>query len=116
MTVGAQVQPGEQRMITGRCICGNIRYEIDGRFGPIVYCHCSMCRRATGSACATNASVRVNEFRVVVGSELISEYESSPSNKRAFCSRCGSPLYCRKDGLGIAKDCRNPPRPQVWVA
>jgi len=54
-----------------------------------------MCRRASGSAFATNASVRADEFRVVAGSELISEYESSPSNIRAFCSRCGSQLYCR---------------------
>ena len=86
-------------MITGKCLCGKVRYEIDGRLGPVVYCHCSMCRRATGSAFATNASVRANEFRVVAGSELISEYESSPSNMRAFCSRCGSPLYCRWFGL-----------------
>jgi hypothetical protein len=86
-------------MITGKCLCGKVRYEINGRLGPVVYCHCSMCRRATGSAFATNASVRTNEFRVVAGSELISEYESSPSNIRAFCSRCGSPLYCRWFGL-----------------
>ena len=86
-------------MITGKCLCGKVRYEINARLGPIVYCHCSMCRRATGSAFATNASVRANEFRVVAGSELISEYESSPSNIRAFCSRCGSPLYCRWFGL-----------------
>lgn len=86
-------------MITGQCLCGNVRYEIAGRLGPIVYCHCSMCRRATGSAFATNASVRAREFRVVAGSELISEYESSPSNVRAFCSRCGATLYCKWFGL-----------------
>jgi hypothetical protein len=49
-------------MITGKCLCGKVRYEINGRLGPVVYCHCSMCRRATGSAFATNASVRANEF------------------------------------------------------
>ena len=47
-------------MITGKCLCGKVRYEINGRLGPVVYCHCSMCRRATGSAFATNASVRAN--------------------------------------------------------
>jgi hypothetical protein len=56
-------------MITGKCLCGKVRYEINGRLGPVVYCHCSMCRRATGSAFVTNASVRANEFRVVAGSE-----------------------------------------------
>ena len=82
-------------MLTGQCLCGNVRYEINGHLGSVVYCHCSMCRRATGTAFATNASLRASDFRIVAGSELISEYESSPSNLRAFCSRCGSPLYCR---------------------
>ncbi len=49
----------------------------------------------TGSAFATNASVRRNGLRVTAGKELISEYESSPGNFRRFCSRCGSPLFGR---------------------
>lgn len=80
-------------MLTGRCMCGGVRFEIDGHLGPVVYCHCSMCRHATGSSFATNASVRTEHFRIVSGRELIKEYESSPGNLRAFCSRCGSPLF-----------------------
>ena len=80
-------------MLSGRCLCGAVRFEIDGRLGPVVYCHCSMCRHADGSSFATNASVRTEEFRIIRGRELIKEYESSPSNLRAFCSNCGSPIY-----------------------
>jgi hypothetical protein len=80
-------------MLTGRCLCGGVRFEINGRLGPVIYCHCSMCRRAGGSCFATNASVRKENFRILQGDELISEYESSPGNRRAFCSKCGSPLY-----------------------
>ena len=80
-------------MLNGRCLCGGVRFEINGRLGPIIYCHCSMCRHANGSSFATNASVRTEEFRIVAGRELIKEYESSPGNLRAFCSRCGSPIY-----------------------
>jgi len=80
-------------MLNGRCQCGGVRFEIDGALGPVVYCHCSMCRHANGSSFATNASVRTEEFRIVAGRELIKEYESSPGNLRAFCSNCGSPLY-----------------------
>jgi hypothetical protein len=53
----------------------------------------TVCRRSDGSSFATNASVRIEEFRIVTGRDLITEYESSPGNLRAFCSRCGSPLY-----------------------
>jgi hypothetical protein len=80
-------------MLTGRCLCGGVRFEINGQLGPVIYCHCSMCRHASGSSFATNASVRSDEFRVVTGRELIKEYESSPGNIRAFCSKCGTPLY-----------------------
>lgn len=80
-------------MLTGRCLCGGVSFEIEGRLGPVIYCHCSMYRHANGSSFATNASVRTEEFRIVTGRELIKEYQSSPGNLRAFCSQCGSPLY-----------------------
>jgi hypothetical protein len=79
--------------LTGRCPCEGARFEITGKLGPAIYCHCSMCRRASGSSFATNASVRKENFRILDGGELIKEYESSPGSRRAFCSNCGSPLY-----------------------
>ncbi len=82
-------------MLTGHCLCGCVRIEIDGRLGPVIQCHCSMCRRASGTAFATNATVWADSFRVAAGQELVREYESSPGYFRAFCSRCGSPLYGR---------------------
>jgi hypothetical protein len=60
-------------MLSGRCLCGGVRFEINGRLGPVIYCHCSMCRRATGSSCATNASVRTENHRILKGQELIKE-------------------------------------------
>ena len=84
-------------MLTGRCMCGGVRFEIDGNIGPIIYCHCSTCRRASGSAFATNATVRTEIFRIVSGKELISEYSALPGTHRGFCSRCGSPIYNRND-------------------
>jgi hypothetical protein len=35
-------------MITGSCQCGAVRIRVDGKLGPVVYCHCSQCRRANG--------------------------------------------------------------------
>jgi hypothetical protein len=84
-------------MLTGGCLCGGVRFEVDGTLGPVVCCHCSQCRRASGSAFATNASVRADAFRLRGGAELVREYESSPGQHRAFCGRCGSPLYARAD-------------------
>ena len=80
----------------GRCLCGQIEYEIDGDIGPIDYCHCSYCRRASGSAFASNATIMADTFRVRSGASLLKEYEASPGKLRAFCSNCGSPIFARR--------------------
>ena len=85
----------EKNLITGRCLCGDVQFEIDGKLGPAIYCHCSQCRRASGSAFAANASVRARYLRFRSGRDAIREYESTPGEFRAFCSRCGSPVYSR---------------------
>ena len=81
--------------ITGSCLCGAVRYAITGRIGPVVYCHCSQCRKANGTAFAANANVRQTDIAFLAGRDRISEYESSPGKHRAFCARCGAPIYSR---------------------
>ena len=88
---------GGANVITGRCLCGNVRFQITGSLGPIVHCHCAQCRQATGTAFATNANVRRDEIAFTSGFDGITQYESSPGKFRAFCSRCGSPIYSRTD-------------------
>jgi len=83
-------------MIRAQCLCGDVRIEITGKLGPIVHCHCSRCRKASGAAFGSNADVRSRYWNVVAGAERIREFDSSPGVKRAFCSRCGSPLYSRR--------------------
>ena len=80
-------------MLTGHCLCGSVRYEISGQPLALMYCHCEECRRATGSSFNTSVFVRRDEFRVVRGEEAVAFYESSPGNRRHFCSGCGSPLF-----------------------
>jgi len=110
--------------LAGRCLCGSVRYEIAGELEPAMFCHCSQCRRASGSAFATNASARADEVTFTVGRELITEYESSPGKYRGFCSRCGSPLYARRrdkpDTLRIRAGTLDgaegvEPRSHIWV-
>ena len=79
-------------MLRGSCLCGGVRYEISGRLGPSVHCHCIQCRKASGASFATNASLRATEFRFVDGESLVGRWESSPGQFRCFCTRCGSPL------------------------
>lgn len=112
-------------MTSGECLCGLVRFQMRGPIGPIVYCHCSMCRRASGSAFAANGSVAASDFHVLAGADLISEYQSSPDYVRAFCCNCGSPVYGRSlahPGLrrvrvgGFEEDLEQKPRAAVWTS
>jgi len=80
-------------MIRGSCLCGKVAYELRGIPQTMYYCHCGMCRKATGSSFATNMLARSDEFVIVKGRSLLQSYESSPGEHRHFCSACGSPVY-----------------------
>ena len=80
-------------MYQGSCLCRNVKYEIEGELGEFGFCHCTSCRKASGSAHAANAPVERGQFRLVSGEDTLREFESAPGKLRAFCSRCGSPIY-----------------------
>jgi hypothetical protein len=84
-------------MLKGSCLCGGVRYDVDGPFELMAHCHCVQCRKASGADFATNATVNAGDFNLTAGDELLAEFESSPGNRRIFCRRCGSPIMKRVD-------------------
>eukprot|EP00747_Dinoflagellata_sp_TGD_P029453 gnl/TRDRNA2_/TRDRNA2_133914_c0_seq3.p1 gnl/TRDRNA2_/TRDRNA2_133914_c0~~gnl/TRDRNA2_/TRDRNA2_133914_c0_seq3.p1 ORF type:complete len:127 (+),score=6.21 gnl/TRDRNA2_/TRDRNA2_133914_c0_seq3:93-473(+) len=87
--------PSPEIALTGSCLCGAIRYTLSCRIPGFTMCHCSQCRKASGTAYAANASVPTLAFNLLKGFEELKEYESSPGKMRAFCGNCGSPIYAR---------------------
>lgn len=79
-------------MIRGSCLCKRVRFEIQGQLGETSFCHCSMCRKVTGSAFGIYAELKTENLKFVSGAELILRYRSSPGVERTFCARCGSTL------------------------
>jgi hypothetical protein len=86
-------------MHKGSCLCGAVRYEIAGDLGPIVYCHCSKCRKASGSAFNPVSPVARRDFHLRSGGDAIAKYESSPGVRLAFCRHCGSSLFSERDSM-----------------
>ena len=82
-------------MYKGSCLCGQVRFEITGPIRNIVYCHCSRCRKAQGSAFASNGIVASDDFAILSGAERLVGYESSPGQTKYFCGTCGSPILSR---------------------
>ncbi len=79
---------------SGSCLCQKVRYEISGNLGIFQYCHCSRCRKFTGSAFASNLFVAPADFKWLSGEELIGRYEVKETKHFAteFCKNCGSSL------------------------
>ena len=84
-------------MIRGSCLCGGVKFQITGSLTQALNCHCSMCRKAQGSAFRSRASLRAADFEWVQGESLVTFYESSPGNHRGFCRVCGSPILSKFD-------------------
>jgi hypothetical protein len=79
-------------MYKGGCLCGDVRFFITGPIRNIVYCHCSRCRRAQGSAFATNGIVAADDFEITKGAKSLTTFQSMPGKKKQFCRTCGSPI------------------------
>ena len=77
-------------MITGRCECGKVHYEVDGEIADFSHCHCSQCRRLHGAAFASFGGVPRDKFRYVSGEPDLKTYASSETSDRVFCGNCGS--------------------------
>lgn len=82
-------------MVEGRCLCGAVRFVIDGDLPETRLCYCENCRRANGTVFSANIRVLRERYTLVSGGEAVREYESSPGVFRAFCTKCGSPVHAR---------------------
>jgi hypothetical protein len=76
----------------GKCLCGGVQFNLSGEIPNLYQCHCSLCRKVTGSS--ANAAFRIDRAQLswVEGETLVRKYESDTGFKSHFCSRCGSPL------------------------
>lgn len=79
--------------MTGSCLCGAVRFEIDPPSLFCSHCHCEWCRRAHGAAFVTWLGAAADRFRVE-GAGL-RWYRSSAESERGFCADCGTTLFFR---------------------
>jgi hypothetical protein len=80
-------------ILSGGCLCGNVRYRITGAPLEALYCHCRMCQRAHGAPVIAWVTVALATFEVLSGDPVA--YRSSANALRHFCGRCGTPLTWR---------------------
>ena len=79
--------------IQGSCLCGGIRFEVTPPFARANHCHCSRCRKHSGTTVCTQALVAREQFTLLQGAELIRVYGAGAGAVKAFCSHCGSSMF-----------------------
>jgi hypothetical protein len=78
----------------GGCLCGGVRFRVTTPFRRANHCHCSRCRKHSGTFGLTQGRVARKGFELVQGEELIQVYRpDEDAAVKAFCSKCGSSLF-----------------------
>jgi hypothetical protein len=80
-------------VIRGSCLCGAVRFTVEPPFLRANHCHCSRCRKHSGTAMCTQARVRREQFRLLCGAERIRVHGKGKGAVKAFCEVCGSSLF-----------------------
>ena len=80
------------RTLFGKCLCGAVNYAVADAFVYALNCHCSNCRRATGSAFKPFAGIERDKLRVTRGEEDLLIFGDENAHD-AHCKLCGSLLY-----------------------
>lgn len=81
--------------VSGSCLCGSVKYTIKGVVERFYHCHCSRCRKASGTGHASNLLVSpVSSINWTEGESLLSSYRVPEAARffNTFCTRCGSPM------------------------
>lgn len=79
-------------ILTGKCYCGAVQYAVPDEFRYAMICHCSNCRRTTGSAFKPFAGIERAKFSVTQGGDGLLIYGGDKAHD-AHCGTCGSLLY-----------------------
>ncbi|MEM7338207.1 MAG: GFA family protein [Actinomycetota bacterium] len=88
---------------TGGCLCGAVRFTVNGPVRDVWNCHCEHCRRSTGNHMAATAAEGADLEIVESGS--LTWYSHQPGVFYGFCARCGSSLFWRTQSRATVSIC-----------
>ncbi len=109
--------------VAGGCLCGAIRYRVEGRPLVSAICHCRTCRKIASAPALPFLTFSRERFVFTVGTPT--NVHSSAHVSRSFCGICGSPVTYRNDKEPELIDVMTcsldepeafPPTHHIWVS
>lgn len=85
-------EASDTRTVTGKCLCGEVHYVVADAFLYALNCHCSNCRRTTGSAFKPFAGIERSKLRITKGGGNLLIFGDENAHD-VHCKACGSLLY-----------------------
>jgi hypothetical protein len=79
--------------LEGSCHCGAVRFEVAEDFISTSQCHCTTCKKISGSIGTTNGRARTEWIQVLAGEDALTTYQPDEGSAKTFCSKCGSNLF-----------------------
>lgn len=76
--------------MNGKCLCGSVQFRVRELLPHFYQCHCSLCRKISGSASDTATFLNKEHFTWVKGEDVIRSYKTETGYRHDFCSQCGS--------------------------
>jgi hypothetical protein len=81
-------------VIPGSCLCGGVRFELLAAPEPATHCHCSRCRKTSGTYGSVGGRIARDDLRILAGEELLRVWQADEeAGPKVFCVRCGSTLF-----------------------
>jgi hypothetical protein len=92
----------DEQSVEGGCTCGAVRYRLKARPMFVHCCHCTWCRRETGSAFAVNALIEASNVEILRGEPNQTRLPSARGKGQVFfrCPQCGITLWSNYAGAG----------------
>ncbi len=85
-------------MLKGECNCGQVQFQIDAMPAGVIICHCSICRRHTGTNGNAVVLLKNDNFQWISGQEHISTWKKPKHDWQIwFCKTCGSQVPGKND-------------------
>lgn len=81
-------------MLTGRCHCGAVTYEMPAQVVHHALCHCNDCKRHAGAPMVAWAMAPADQVAINGTTKV---YASSEAGRRHFCEACGTSLFYTND-------------------